>query len=319
MFQKYLKLLALAGAEVLLLWILVGCESQPPGRPPGDVRQGVEQDADTGKSGTLRDAAEGEPQQDLSGQPVLAGRLRIAGSSSMEKLADVLSECFMEKYPRVTVAVQYIGSSAGVAAVLEGTADIGLCSRDLSGEERAAGAVDKTVAEDGVVVCVDPDNPVTGLTYSQLREIYTGRITNWSQVGGMDVPIMVVGREAGSGTRTAFEQLLEIRDQCTYANELDGVGAVMARVSSTPGAIGYVSFDVEKEGVAVLALEGTEPGAETILSGEYMLHRPLAMVVRGEEEGWGELIQAWFEFVYSEEGKDAAKKAGFIMVQSPET
>ncbi len=303
MVQKYLKLLMLAGAEVLLLWILVGCDSQLAGRPPGDGRQDTEQN-------DSEEAAEGtEPE----------GQIRIAGSSSMEKLADVLSERFMEKYPRVTVTVQYIGSSAGVMAVLEGSADIGLCSRLLSEEECAAGAEARTVAEDGIVVCVDSANPVKRLTYSQLAGIYTGRIRNWSQVGGMDVPIVAVGREAGSGTRTAFESLLGIQDQCTYANELDSAGAVMARVAATPGAVGYVSFDVRKEKVSVLALEGTTPTEKTILSGEYLLHRPLVMVTKGDEDGCGELIQAWFEFVDSEEGKNAAKKAGFIMVQRPET
>jgi len=277
MLRNDLKLLALAAAEVLLLAMLVGCEAEP------------------------------------SGQAELSGRLRIAGSSSMERLGDTLAECFMEKYPQVAVTIQYIGSSAGITAVLEGSADIGLSSRELTEDENKIGAVETVMAVDGIVICVDQNNPVSELTKKQLADIYVGRITSWSEVGGEDIPVVVVGREAGSGTRAAFEELLQVQDQCTYANELDGTGAVMARVASTPGAIGYVSFDVRKDQVKVLAMEGVMPASDTVMCGEYTLCRSLFMITRGELEEQGELVRTWYEFVCSEEGRNVAAKAGFLM------
>lgn len=147
------------------------------------------------------------------------------------------------KYSGVTVTAEFTGSSAGVEAVLAGSCDLGNSSRNLKDEEKTNGAVENIVAIDGIAVVVDPANAVTGLTKEQLAGIYTGEITNWSDVGGEEAPV-VVGREAGSGTRGAFEEILEIENLCAYANELDSTGAVMANVASTPGAIGYVSQDV---------------------------------------------------------------------------
>ena len=154
-----------------------------------------------------------------------------------------LAESFMEKYPDVTVTVEFTGSSAGVEAALSGASDIGNSSRNLKDEEKSAGAVENIVAIDGIAVAVDPKNTVTDLTKDQLISIYTGEVKNWSDLGGENMPIVVVGREAGSGTRGAFEEILGIEDKCVYANELDSTGAVMAKVASTPGAIGYISLD----------------------------------------------------------------------------
>ena len=173
-----------------------------------------------------------------SGGAQWEGSLHLAGSSSMEKMTDALAERFMERYPEVAVTVQFTGSSAGIEAVVNGSADIGNASRGLTQEERENGATGYVVALDGIALCVDAANPVTGMTGQQLADIYTGEITNWSSIGGGDVPIVLIGREAGSGTREAFEELLGISGQCTYANELDSTGAVMARIASTPGAIG---------------------------------------------------------------------------------
>lgn len=251
--------------------------------------------------------------------PGLSGSLQIVGSSSMEKLADMLAEGFMEKYPDVSVTVQFAGSSAGIEAVAEGRADIGNCSRELTEEERERGIVENRVGLDGIAVCVDFGNSVDSLTREQLVGIYTGEITGWEQVGGEDIPIVAVGREAGSGTRNAFEELLGVENRCTYANELDSTGAVMARVAATPGAIGYVSFDAiwggaGQHGVKALALDGVQPGAENVKSGAYPLFRPLSMVTKGEMRNQSGLVRAWFDYVYGEEGRNAVEKAGIIEI-----
>ena len=252
-----------------------------------------------------------------SGQAVqLSGSIQMSGSSSMEKLANALAESFMDKYPDVTVTVQFTGSSAGIAAVAGGSTDIGNSSRYLKDEEKAEGVVENIVAIDGIVVCVDPSNTISGLTQQQLTDIFTGRITNWSAITGVDLPIVVIGREAGSGTRSAFEKLLEIEEQCTYANEVDSTGAVMARVASTPGAIGYASLDafVSLDALSVLSLDGVEPTAENIKSGSYPLYRPFVMATKGDISAQSRLLQVWFDYVYSEEGQRIAAQAGLVTI-----
>ncbi len=245
----------------------------------------------------------------------LSGSIQLVGSTSMEKLSNALAESFMDKYPDVEVTAEFVGSGAGIEAVTTGTADIGNSSRNLKDTEKAAGAVENVVAIDGIAVCTHKDNTVTNLTVQQLKDIYTGKVTNWSELGGKDAPIIVVGREAGSGTRGAFEELLKIENECAYANELDTTGAVMAKVGSTPGAIGYVSLDVIDDSVLALSLEGVEPTAENIKAGSYCLSRPFIMATKGEITAQNELVQAWFAYVMSDEGQEVAKKVGLIPVK----
>ena len=245
----------------------------------------------------------------------LSGSIQLVGSTSMEKLSNALAESFMDKYPDVEVTAEFVGSGAGIEAVTTGTADIGNSSRNLKDTEKAAGAVENVVAIDGIAVCTHKDNTVTNLTVQQLKDIYTGKVTNWSELGGKDAPIIVVGREAGSGTRGAFEELKKIENECAYANELDTTGAVMAKVGSTPGAIGYVSLDVIDDSVLALSLEGVEPTAENIKAGSYCLSRPFIMATKGEITAQNELVQAWFAYVMSDEGQEVAKKVGLIPVK----
>ena len=245
----------------------------------------------------------------------LSGSIQLVGSTSMEKLSNALAESFMDKYPDVEVTAEFVGSGAGIEAVTTGTADIGNSSRNLKDTEKAAGAVENVVAIDGIAVCTHKDNTVTNLTVQQLKDIYTGKVTNWSELGGKDAPIIVVGREAGSGTRGAFEELLKIENECAYANELDTTGAVMAKVGSTPGAIGYVSLDVIDDSVLALSLEGVEPTAENIKAGSYCLSRPFIMATKGEITAQNELVQAWLAYVMSDEGQEVAKKVGLIPVK----
>ena len=184
----------------------------------------------------------------------------------------------------------------------------------LTEDEKAAGIAENIVAIDGIAVVVDTANEVAGLTSDQLASIYKGEVTNWSEVGGADQPIVVVGREAGSGTRSAFEELLAIEDQCAYANELDSTGAVMAKVASTPGAIGYVSLDVLDDTVKTVAVDDVEPTVENIKGGTYALSRPFVMATNGEISEQSEAVQAIFTYLASDEGKALVESVGLITV-----
>lgn len=245
----------------------------------------------------------------------LSGTIVLSGSTSMEKLANSLCEGFMDKYPDVMATAEFTGSGAGIEAVLAGSCNIGNASRNLKEEEIANGAVENIVAIDGIAVVVDPANTVTGLTKEQLTDIYTGAVIKWSEVGGADAPIVVVGREAGSGTRGAFEEILGVEDACNYANELDSTGAVMAKVATTPGAIGYVSLDVVDDSVLALALDGVEATADNIKAGNYFLSRPFVMATNGEISAQSGLVQAWFDYVLGEEGQQIAAEVGLITVK----
>ena len=221
----------------------------------------------------------------------------------------------MEEYPDVTVTAEFVGSGAGIEAVTNGTADIGNSSRSLKDEEKAAGVAENIVAIDGIAVCVDPANEVADLTKEQLTNIYNGTVTNWKEVGGADEPIIVIGREAGSGTRGAFEELVDLKDACKYANELDSTGAVIAKVASTPGAIGYASLDALDDSVKALSLEGVEATAENIKAGNYFLSRPFVMATKGEIFEQNDLVQAWFDYVMGDEGQQIASEVGLITVK----
>ena len=304
--MKTKKLAALLSACVLAAACMTGCGNTASNSSQASDAQNQSSQSTTG--GTQTDSTG-------SGSKELSGSIQMVGSTSMEKLANALAESFMEKYPNVTVTAEFVGSGAGIEAVTSGSADIGNSSRNLKDEEKSNGAVENIVAIDGIAVCVDPTNTVTGLTKQQLTDIYTGTITNWSEVGGADAPIIVVGREAGSGTRGAFEEFLDVIDSCAYANELDSTGAVMAKVASTPGAIGYVSLDVVDDSVIALALEGVEATAENIKAGNYFLSRPFVMATKGEISEQNELVRAWFDYVLGEEGQAVATKVGLRTVK----
>lgn len=310
------KIVAVIGALALTLGSLTGCGAETGGDSSSmSSSSGADNTSAAGSSNAADSSvADGGSAADNSAMD-LSGSIQLVGSTSMEKLSNALAEGFMEKYSGVTVTAEFVGSGAGIEAVTGGTADIGNSSRNLKDEEKANGAVENIVAIDGIAVCVDPENSVEGLTKEQLTDIYLETVTNWSEVGGEDAPIIVVGREAGSGTRGAFEELLGVEDQCAYANELDSTGAVMARVASTPGAIGYVSLDVVDDSVKALPLEGVEPTAENIKAGSYFLSRPFVMATKGEISDQSELVQAWFEYVLGEEGQDIAAQVGLITVK----
>ena len=239
--------------------------------------------------------------------------ITMAGSTSMEKFSNGMNEAFMAaNNNEITAQAEFTGSGAGIEAVSAGTVDIGNASRALKEEEKAKGIVENIVAIDGIGVVVDKANTVTDITKGDLAKIYKGETTNWKDLGGADQPIIVIGREAGSGTRGAFEELLEIADVCKYAQEIDSTGAVLAKVASTPGAIGYVSVDIIDDTVTALKLNGVEPTTENIKAGSYELSRPFVMATKGEISEQKEEVQKYFEFINSEEGQKVIEKVGLI-------
>ena len=304
---RHSKLLALIGAGILAVTTLVAC-----GNSDAAANTASSAEASTVAESTVAASSEAAPAEATAD---LSGSISMVGSTSMEKLANALSEAFMEEYPEVTVTAEFVGSGAGIEAVTNGTADIGNSSRSLKDEEKAAGVVENVVAIDGIAVCVDPANEVADLTKEQLTNIYNGTVTNWKEIGGADEPIIVIGREAGSGTRGAFEELVDLKDACKYANELDSTGAVIAKVASTPGAIGYASLDALDDSVKALSLEGVEATAENIKAGNYFLSRPFVMATKGEISEQNDLVQAWFDFVLGDEGQQVASEVGLITVK----
>lgn len=243
----------------------------------------------------------------------LSGKLSLSGSTSMEKVCEALAETFMEEYPDVTVTVEYTGSGAGIESVTNKMVDIGNSSRALKDSEKKKGVVENVIAIDGIAVITNNSNEVENLTKEDLIKIYTGEIKNWKELGGKDENIVVLGREAGSGTRGAFEELLGIVDSCVYAGELDSTGGVKAKVASTEGTIGYVSLDVVDDTVKALKLDGVEATEANIKAGSYLLSRPFVMATNGEISAQNEIVQTWFDYIKSAKGQEVIKSVGLIL------
>ena len=243
----------------------------------------------------------------------LSGKLSLSGSTSMEKVCEALAETFMEEYPDVTVTVEYTGSGAGIESVTNKMVDIGNSSRALKDTEKEKGVVENVIAIDGIAVITNNSNEVENLTKEDLIKIYTGEIKNWKELGGKDENIVVLGREAGSGTRGAFEELLGIVDSCVYAGELDSTGGVKAKVASTEGTIGYVSLDVVDDTVKALKLDGVEATEANIKAGSYLLSRPFVMATNGEISVQNEIVQTWFDYIKSAKGQEVIKSVGLIL------
>ena len=301
------KCAAMVACAAMSMMMVTGCNSNTAGNNATDGTT-------TGSNAASTQQTEQETTKTAEADKKLSGTISLAGSTSMQKLADALAETFMEANSGVTVTVEYSGSSAGIESLLNGSCDIGDASRNLKDSEKSGGAVENIVAIDGIAVIVDRNNTVAGLTKQQLSDIYTGAVTNWSEVGGSDTPIVVVGREAGSGTRGAFEEILKVEDACKYAVECDSTGAAMAKVASTEGAIGYVSLDVLDDSVNALNLDDVAPTSDNIVAGTYFLCRPFVMATKGEISEQNELVQAFFDFIKSDEGKAVVKTVGLITV-----
>ena len=243
------------------------------------------------------------------------GSVIMNGSTSMEKLANSISEVFIEKYPDILVTAQFTGSSAGVEALSNGIVNIGNSSRKLKEKEIEKGIIENVVALDAIAVITSPKNTVSNLTLDELRKIYNRTITNWKELGGEDMGIVVIGRESGSGTRSTFENILGLRDKCDYAQEIDSTGAVVGKVEYTKGAIGYVSLDVlHNSNAKILDIDGFAPTEKNIKDDNYKLYRPFIMATKGDILSQKTEVQQVFKFLKSEEGKDMIRKIGLINV-----
>lgn len=239
------------------------------------------------------------------------GSVSTDGSTSMEKVIGALGESFMSANSGVTFTYNPTGSGSGIKAVQEGRCDIGLSSRSLKDEEKAAGLKETVLAYDGIAVIVSPENPVSDLDIATIAKIYTGEITNWKDVGGADSEIVVIGREAGSGTRDGFESVTGTKDACKYRQELTSTGDVITSVAQNPNAIGYASLASVKDSVKALSVGGVVPTEDTVRDGSYAIQRPFVLVTR-EGEALSETAQKFFDYVTSGEAADIIAAAGAV-------
>ena len=236
------------------------------------------------------------------------GTVSTDGSTSMEKVIGALGESFMEANSGTTFTYNPTGSGSGIQAVSEGRCDIGLSSRALKDDEKASG-----LALDGIAIIVNPPNPVKDLTLEQIAKIYTGEITNWKDVGGNDAEIVLIGREAGSGTRDGFESITDTKDACQYRQELTSTGDVITTVSQNPNAIGYASLAAIKDSVKALTVNGVAPTEATVKDGTYLVQRPFVLVTK-EGVALSETAQKFFDFATSADAASIISAAGAVPV-----
>ena len=239
------------------------------------------------------------------------GSVSTDGSTSMEKVIGALGEYFTEENKGVNFTYNPTGSGSGIAAVLEGRCDIGLSSRDLKDAERESGLVETVLAYDGIAIIVHPENPVSDLSLETIVKIYTGEITNWKDVGGADAEIVLIGREAGSGTRDGFETITGTNDACQYRQELTSTGDVITAVSQNPAAIGYASLAALKDTVKAVSVEGVVPSEETVKDGSYRVQRPFVLVTR-KDVPLSETAQKFFDFATSADAAWIISLAGAV-------
>ena len=232
------------------------------------------------------------------------------GSTSMSKVIGALSEAF-ESDTGITVTYNATGSGAGIQAVGEGRCDIGLSSRSLKDEEKASGLEETILAYDGIAIIVNPANPVADLDVETIAKIYTGEITNWKEVGGNDAEIVLIGREAGSGTRDGFESITGTEDNCKYRQELTSTGDVITTVSSNPDAIGYASLSSVKDAVKALTVDGVAPSEETIKDGSYVVQRPFVLVTK-KDTALSKSAQKFFDYITSKDANEIVSSAGVV-------
>lgn len=242
-----------------------------------------------------------------------AGTVSTDGSTSMEKVIGALGEAFEGQNSDVTFTYNPTGSGSGIQAVKEGRCDIGLSSRDLKEEEIADGLKATVLAYDGIAVIVNPENPVADLDMDTISKIYTGEITNWKDVGGQDAEIVLIGREAGSGTRDGFESITKTEDSCQYRQELTSTGDVITAVSQNPAAIGYASLASVNEQVQTVRVNGVEPTEDSIKDGSYVIQRPFILVTK-EDTPLSDTAQKFFDFATSVEAAQLISAAGAVSV-----
>lgn len=245
------------------------------------------------------------------GKATTSGSVSTDGSTSMENVIGALGESFVNENNDINFTYNPTGSTGGIAAVSEGRCDIGLSSRALKDEEKASGLTETVLAYDGIAVIVNINNPVSDLTLEEIAAIYTGEITNWSEVGGNDASIVLMGREAGSGTRDGFESITDTSEKCRYRQELPSTGDVITTVSQNPNAIGYASIASVKDSVKVLSVSGVMPSEDTIRDGSYVIQRPFILVTR-TSVALSEAAQKFFDYITSADAVDIISAAGAV-------
>ena len=280
------KFLTLALTAVMALSLLTACGSKN------------DNSADTNTDGS-------------NTETTLSGTVSTDGSTSMEKVINSLGESFMAMNKDVKFTYNPTGSGSGIQAVSEGRCDIGLSSRALKDDEKASGLVETVVALDGIAIVVNPENPVSDLDIDTIAKIYTGEITNWKDVGGNDAEIVLIGREAGSGTRDGFESITDTKDACQYRQELTSTGDVINTVSQNPDAIGYVSLSAVGESVKALTVGGVEATEATVKDGSYVVQRPFVLVTK-EGTKLSPAAQAFFDYALSADAASIIAAAGAV-------
>ena len=250
-----------------------------------------------------------QPQQQT--EEKLSGSVSTNGSTSMEKVINSLGESFMAANKDVKFTYNPTGSGSGIQAVTEGRCDIGLSSRALKDDEKDSGLVETVLAYDGIAIVVSPENPVSDLDVDTIAKIYTGEITNWKDVGGDDAEIVLIGREAGSGTRDGFESITGTKDACAYRQELTSTGDVINTVSQNPNAIGYASLSAVGESVKALTVGGVKASEATVKDGSYVVQRPFVLVTKEGTE-LSPAAQAFFDYAISPEVADIIANAGAV-------
>ena len=288
------KIISIALAAILALALLAGCGSSA---------------APAATTAPAADSA--APASEAPAE--LSGTVATDGSTSMEKVIGALGEAFMEQNKGVTFTYNPTGSGSGITAVGEGRCDIGLSSRALKDDEKASGLKETVLALDGIAVIVNPANPVSDLDVETIAKIYTGEITNWKEVGGNDAEIVLIGREAGSGTRDGFESITDTKDSCKYRQELTSTGDVITTVSTNPDAIGYASLAALKDNVKALTVGGIAPTEDTVKDGSYVIQRPFVLVTKDGTE-LSTAAQAFFDYATSADAADLIAAAGAVAV-----
>lgn len=248
------------------------------------------------------------------GQKSNGGTVSTDGSTSMEKVIGALGEAFEQENDGVTFTYNPTGSGTGIQAVCDDRCDIGLSSRSLKDEEKEKGLTETVLAYDGIAIIVNPDNPVSDISVETIAKIYKGEITNWKDVGGTDGEIVLIGREAGSGTRDGFEAITKTEDACKYRQELTSTGDVVATVAGNPNAIGYASLASVSDRVKAVSVNGVMPSEQSVKDGSYVVQRPFILVTK-EDKKLSKTAQKFFDYVTSSDASDIISKAGVVPVK----
>ena len=294
-FHKLKKRLSLVFAALMALSMIAGC--------------GASNSKDAAKDTSAAPATSAQTSADAA-----AGTVSTDGSTSMEKVIGALGESFMQNNKGVTFTYNPTGSGSGITAVSEGRCDIGLSSRSLKDEEKKSGLKETTLALDGIAIIVNPQNKVEDLDIETIGKIYTGEIKNWKEVGGDDAEIVLIGREAGRGTRDGFDSITKTEDKCKYGQELTSTGDVITTVSQNPNAIGYASLAAVKDNVKALSVGKVKPTEETVKDGSYVVQRPFVLVTK-EGKALSDTAQKFFDYVTSADASQIISDAGAVPVK----